>query len=166
MQNSLGVTIAGPPLEGALLPSFQLPAAGGDVVRLRAYRGKRRLLLFFLHGVCCAACGDLLSGALERYDVIAEAGGETLAILADTMGEAARLKASLALPFPVLADSDGAVFQRYALRPAEDAAVALTDRYGAPRVWQTAPPSHAPALPPLADLIAELNYLSITCNSG
>lgn len=154
------------PREGLLLPSFQLPAAGGGSVRLRAYRGRRRLLLVFLHGADCIACRGYLTSTLERYDALADAGGEALALLAGSSEEAARLKAALALPFPVLVDASGATFQRYDLRARIDAAVALTDRYGAPRIWQLAPPEHEPALPALNDLIAELDYLAITCGSG
>ena len=44
------------PASGHLLRPFALPATDRQVVRLRDYRQRRNLVLFFHHGLACAAC--------------------------------------------------------------------------------------------------------------
>ena len=152
------------PREGVLIPGFELPRSDGGTLRLRSFRGRRSLLVYFAHGAGCAACRAFLAGALEGYAAYAEEGAEVLAIVPDMAEAVAALQSELALPFPVLVDAEGTVCRRYGLTPAAEAAVAVTDRYGEPRRWQPAGPAHE--LPDHDDLIAELRYLGLTCSGG
>jgi peroxiredoxin len=147
-----------------LLPAFELPRAGGGLVRVRAYRGRRALALIFVHGPACAPCRDYLSEALDRYAAYAEETGEVIAVLPGNLDEADAARRELALPFPVVADGAGTVFHRFGLTPHRDAAVMVTDRYGEPRDWCVAGAGHA--LPDHEAIIAELRYLALTCSAG
>jgi peroxiredoxin len=157
-------TAANVPREGQLLPALTLPAAGGGEVRVRAYRGRRALCLIFVHGAACSACRDYLTGALHSYAAYAEEDGEVIAVLPDSPANAVALRADLALPFPVAVDAAGAACRRYGLRPGEDAAVMLTDRYGAPSRWQAVSGNHD--FPAHDRLVADLRYLAMTCSAG
>jgi peroxiredoxin len=159
------MTMTAPPRDGLLLPDFTLPRAGGGApLRPRAYRGKRSLALIFTHGPECPHCRTYLTGALDQYAAYAEESAEVIAVMAGdeiTAGEARR---ELGLPFPVLADADGAAFARYGLTAGRDAAVLVADRYGEPRLWSVAGPGHD--LPAHTALLAELRYLALTCAGG
>ena len=153
-----------PPRDGMLLPSFELPRAGGGVMRVRAYRGRRSLALIFVHGPGCAPCREYLTEALDRYAAYAEETGEVIAVVPGRPDDAEAIRRELALPFPVAVDATGAVFRRFGLTPSADAAVMVTDRYGEPRGWYVAGADHA--LPEHDALIAELRYLALTCSAG
>lgn len=152
------------PREGMLIPGFALPRGDGRTVRLRAYRGRRSLALVFTHGPACDACRTYLEGAMDRYDAYAEAGAEVLAMLPAEREAATEMRRRAALPFPVLVDVDGAVFARYGLEAGCEAAVMVADRYGEPRLWQLAGSEHD--LPEHDAVLAELNYLALTCGGG
>lgn len=156
-----------PPLEGAIIPSFELPRAGGGSVRVRAYRGRRSLALYFLHDAGCVACRSAVAAILPRYGDYAQADAEPLVIVPGPLAGAEALRAELALPFPVLADEEGTAGRRYGVQAAGEpagAALLLTDRYGAPAVWQPAGADHP--FPEQQLVLRELEYLAHTCGGG
>lgn len=124
-------TTATPPKRGEQIPAFTATTPDGRTLGTRDFYMRRNLALVFTHGPECAACRALLTelGRLEAA-VQAEA-GETLAVVpAD--GDALRELAA-ELPFPVVADPDGAIHRRYGLldeQGAPRAAIFITDRYG------------------------------------
>ncbi|MGD9894992.1 MAG: peroxiredoxin family protein, partial [Dehalococcoidia bacterium] len=127
-------TTVEPPREGVLLPGFQLPRSGGGSVRIRAFRGRRALVLIFVHDASCDGCRSYLSRALDAYAVYGDEDAEVIAVVPDRAEHVASLQHGLALPFPVAIDGDGAVAHRYGLVAGCDAAVMVTDRYGEPRI--------------------------------
>lgn len=149
------------PLDGNLVPAFELPRAGGGSVRLRAYRGRRSLALHFLHGADCAECRAWVETILPCYGDYALADAEPLVLAPGPLAGAEALRSELALPFPVLADIEGKVFRRYGVT---GAALLITDRFGSPAVWQPTGSGHA--LPGQAAILQELTYLSHTCSAG
>lgn len=149
------------PLDGNIVPAFELPRAGGGSVRLRAYRGRRSLALFFVHSANCAACRDRVEAILPCYGDYALADAEPLVLVPGPFAGAERLRAGLALPFPVLADEEGKVFRRYGV---SGAALLITDRFGAPALWQPTGAGHD--LPGQPAILQELTYLSHTCSAG
>ena len=151
-----------PPMEGNLIPGFELPRAGGGRVRLRGYRGRRSVALYFLHDGGCAPCRDIAAAIVPRYGDYALADAEPLLILPGADDEGAdALRRALALPFPVLVDEDGAVARRYG---APGAALLVADRFGAPVLWRPAGPGHD--LPDQDAVLRELAYLAHTCSAG
>lgn len=153
-----------PPREGLLLPGFQLPRSGGGTVRVRAYRGRRALLLVFVHDATCEGCRSYLCRALDAYAAYGDEDTEVIAVVPDSAERAASLQHALALPFPIAIDGEGPIARRYGLTAGRDAAVMLTDRYGEPRIWHVVGALHDF---PLHDaLIAEARYLALTCSGG
>lgn len=111
------------------LPSFRLPSTRGPVAPAD-YRGRRNLIVLFL-AAGCADCRDLLHSVAERYREYGELDAEVLAVLAGGLSQAGAIAADLRLPFPVLADADGAI--RAACLGEEDSyhlAVFVADRWG------------------------------------
>lgn len=154
---------AGPQLEGNLVPAFDLARAGGGAVRLRAYRGRRSVALFFLHAPDCAPCRDIAAAILPHYGDYAFADAEPLVIIPGSVSSAEQLRDALALPFPVLADPEAATARRYGVT-AGGVALLIADRFGAPALWCAANEGHA--LPGQEAVLRELAYLSHTCSGG
>jgi peroxiredoxin Q/BCP len=128
------------PAVGDLAPAFTLPAATGATIRRHDYRGRRHLVLAFLHDPGCDACVALLRGLAGRYDAFRAEDAEVLAILAVDASEVADLVSDL--PYPVLGDRDGAVRARYGAQDPDGmprATLFVADRYGE-IVWRAAEP--------------------------
>jgi peroxiredoxin len=157
-------TTAEPPREGLLLPGFQLPRSGGGTVRIRAFRGRRALVLVFVHAASCEGCRAYLSRALDAYAAYSDEDTEVIAVVPDCAENVASLQHDLALPFPLAVDGDGAVARRYGLVAGRAAAVMVTDRFGGPRIWHIAGPVHD--FPDHDALVAETRYLALTCSGG
>ncbi len=152
-----------PPLDGALLPAFDVPRAGGGRVQVRGYRGRRGLALYFLHDAKCAGCRALVTAVVPRYGDYALADAEPLVIVPAPAAEVEALRCDLALPFPVLIDEGSALSRRYGVRDGE-AALMVTDRFGVPVLWQRAGADHD--LPDQDAVLREVEYLSYTCSGG
>lgn len=157
-------TTINPPREGVLLPGFRLPRGGGGTVRVRDYRGRRALVLVFVHDSHCDGCRTFLGRALDAYAAYGDEDAEVIAVVPDRVERVASLQHDLALPFPIAVDAEGAVARRYGLAPGRDAAVMVTDRYGEPRIWHVAGVLHD--FPDHDALIAEARYLALTCSGG
>lgn len=156
-----GRTDTRPPLDGDLIPAFELPRAGGGQVRVRAYRGRRSLALYFLHDAACAGCRGIAAAIVPRYGDYALADAVPVLIVPGPPGTAEALRRDLALPFAVLVDEDGAVARRYG---AAGVALLVADRFGAPVLWQRTGAGHD--LPDQDTVMRELEYLAHTCGAG
>lgn len=154
--------IARPRLEGRLIPSVPLPRVGGGEWRARSYRGRRALTLYFLHPAC-ADCDAVAAAIVPRYGDYAEATAEPAVIVAGTLSQAEDLRGRLALPFPVLADTNGAAGERHGL-PLGAVGLLVSDRFGTPALWTFDPEGHD--LPDQESVLRELDYLSHTCSGG
>jgi peroxiredoxin len=151
-----------------MVPHFELVDArvpDGEAVAPRRYRGRRQLVLVFAHNPGCRQCQDLLSALAARHDDYAEEEAVVLAIVPLPVDEAAGLARDLALPFPVLADSDGSAHARFgALLPGGGygSDVYVTDRYGEVQARWLAGEGHEDL--PNPEQIAEyLRFASIQC---
>jgi peroxiredoxin len=156
------MTAVHPPVEGNLIPAFELPRAGGGGVRVRSYRGRRSLALYFLHGVECEPCRDMVAAIVPRYGDYALNSAEPLIIVPDSLEAAEAFRAELSVPFPVLVDADCSVRRRYRLDT--QAALLVCDRFGTPVLWQCAGPDHT--LPDQDAVLREVEYLAYTCSGG
>lgn|GEM_PF-913949 len=154
------------PREGQLLPNFELLDTLGKSFRLRDLRGRRSLALIFIHSTVCRACRIYLVRAMDTYHEYADEGAEVLAVVPGERQRAIEMDADIGIPFRVLSDPEGIAFARYGLIPGQQAAVAVADRFGVPRIWQVVELEGHPALPAHADLVAEVRYLGITCSGG
>jgi peroxiredoxin len=146
-----------------MLPLFELQEAGGKKISVWDYKGKRNLVLFFVHSGC-QKCRDMLGELAQAYREVLSQEAEVLAVLPASPGEAARLKQQLSLPFPLLADEKGEVFRRYGAADSNDkpsAAVVVADRFGEIYAFSLATAEHR--LMPVKEIIDFFAFISIQC---
>lgn len=122
---------------GQLIPDFHLSAVNRDGrVSSWDYKQHRNLVLIFFRSTECLKCKQLLREIAEHYGDYKEKEAEVLAISADELDRLRQLAQDLALPFPLLSDSDGKVTDLY-LKHREkvtekiDLAIIVADRWGA-----------------------------------
>jgi peroxiredoxin len=123
---------------GQLIPNFRLSAANRNgQVGPWDYKQHRNLVLIFFRSAECQKCKQLLQEIAEHYGEYLEKEAEVLAISTEEIGCLRQLAQDLALPFPLLSDSNGKVTDLY-LRHLEkvsektfDIAIFVADRWGA-----------------------------------
>ena len=123
---------------GQLIPNFRLSAANRDgQVGPWDYKQHRNLVLIFFRSPLCLKCKQLLREIAVHYGDYEEKEAEVLAISTEEIGCLRQLAQDLALPFPVLSDSDGKVTDLYLKHPEQiadktfDVAIFVADRWGA-----------------------------------
>jgi len=98
---------------GEAAPDFDLPSSKGQSIRLSDFKGKKRVVLYFYPradtpGCTKEACG--FRDALADYD---QAKVAVLGISPDPVGDVEKFGDKFHLNFPLLADADHAVAERY-----------------------------------------------------
>src|SRR5690242_21766074 len=101
------------PKTGSKAPSFQLPSSDGKTISLADFAGKKAVVLYFYPradtpGCTTEACG--FRDALADYD---KANVAVLGISPDPIDDVASFSTKFHLNFPLLADADHAVAQKY-----------------------------------------------------
>jgi thioredoxin-dependent peroxiredoxin len=101
------------PAVGEAAPEFTLPASGGRTISLSEFKGKKVVVLYFYPradtpGCTKEACG--FRDALADYD---KAKVAVLGISPDPVKAVEKFAMKFALNFPLLADADHAVCERY-----------------------------------------------------
>jgi peroxiredoxin len=132
MSSSTQATIA-VPTRGDRLPLFSGQTPEGAPLRLRDFYMRRNLALVFSDAPDYAATRDLLRGLAERRAAVQAEVGEVLAVISGAADSVRQFVAALALPFPVIVDSDNAIHARYGLLAPDGmprAAIFLADRFG------------------------------------
>jgi peroxiredoxin len=154
---------------GQIVPLFRLPAINrheqfgpGD------YKQHRNLVLIFFRSAECRRCRQLLREIAARYGEYEQMETEVLVIAADEVGRLSQLAQDLALPFPVLTDSDGKVTDLYlnqteqaAKAAALEAAVFVADRWGA--IFTRASAGEDQDMPAEAEIRAWLEFIELQC---
>lgn len=148
---------------GARVPAFSLPGPQGRTYRRSDFRGRRNLALVFVRDAGCGPCQAALREFAAQHREYVERHVQVLAVVPGPPEQAARLQERLGLPYPVLADPEGAAWRAYlgpAARQAE-AAVFCTDRYGV--LQEQAIRDDALALPSQRDFLAWFDYIEVQC---
>ena len=101
------------PAVGQVAPAFTLPASGGQTISLSDFKGKKTVVLYFYPradtpGCTKEACG--FRDALADYD---KANIAVLGISPDPVKAVDKFSGKFALNFPLLADEDHAVAEKY-----------------------------------------------------
>src|SRR5438874_7970288 len=100
-------------LVGSVAPEFTLPASTGEKISLSDFKGKKTVVLYFYPradtpGCTKEACG--FRDALADYD---KAKVAVLGISPDPEKDVMKFSGKFHLNFPLLADGDHAVAERY-----------------------------------------------------
>jgi len=153
---------------GQFVPNFRLSAANRDgQVGPWDYKQHRNLVLIFFRLAECQKCKQLLREIAEHYGDYEQEEAEVLAISTDELDRLRQLARDLALPFPVLCDSDGKVTDLYLKHPeqiagnAVDVAIVVADRWGA--VFSTKRIKIDHALPVEAEVREWLEFIELQC---
>jgi peroxiredoxin len=132
-----------------MVPDFVLESSEGKLVRLSDYRGRRDLLLVFPGQD--SGSSELLQALSAKKDELESEETVVLVLVPRDVAHAREVKAEQQIPFPVLADADGAVHERYG------ALLVLTDRYG--EIYSI----HRDKWPDADDLMASVRHINAEC---
>ena len=148
---------------GTRVPSFALAGPDGRTYRPGDFRGRRNLALVFIRDAACGPCQEVLREFAAEHREYVERHVQVLAVVPGGPDVAARLRERLGLPYPVLADPEGAAWRAYLGPSAEraEAAVFCTDRYGV--LEEQAVREDALALPAQGDFLAWFDYIEVRC---
>ena len=127
-------------------------------------------MLIFFRTVECLKCKQLLREISEHYGQYQEKEAEVLAISTDEKDRLRQLAQDLALPFPLLSDSDRKVTNLYLKhmelggdRAALEAAIFVADRWGA--IFSTRSIEKAQDLPAEAEIRDWLEFIDASPSS-
>ncbi|MCC7541053.1 MAG: peroxiredoxin [Deltaproteobacteria bacterium] len=100
------------PSEGSLAPDFELPADGGDSIRLSSLRGKH-VVLYFYPKDDTPGCTVEAKQFTELHTPLTKAGAVVLGVSRDTVTSHCRFRDKYKLAFALLADTDRKVHELY-----------------------------------------------------
>lgn len=145
-------------------PAFRLPSAQGVLAAPSDYYGRKNLVLLFLPDLDCPECRATLKNFAAHRQEYEEQDAQVLVICTGPDAEAVQGQREN-IPFPLLADPDGAVRQAYAaLLPApigEEPLVFVLDRYRGPQVALIGRDLDAPSLH--QEILKWLTFFEIQC---
>jgi len=98
--------------EGAEAPDFTLESDSGDTVSLSQLRGKP-VVLYFYPRDDTPGCTTEACEFRDAWDKVKGAGAVVLGVSPDTAASHKKFKSKFKLPFPLLADPDHTVAERY-----------------------------------------------------
>jgi len=97
---------------GTTAPPFELQSDAGDTVRLADLRGKT-VVLYFYPKDDTSGCTTQACEFRDYWRDVQKAGAVVLGVSPDGVASHAKFKKKYQLPFPLLADPDHAVAERY-----------------------------------------------------
>lgn len=100
------------PAVGDAAPDFSSPAADGETVSLRDYRG-RWVLLYFYPKDDTPGCTKQACNLRDYFEVLQDEGVVVLGVSGDDAASHERFAAKYDLPFPLLADPDNKLLEAY-----------------------------------------------------
>jgi peroxiredoxin len=155
-----------PQLEpGQIIPAFSLPGADGMPHSPWDYKQRENLVLLFTRSTTTSETRGVLRTFGQHYTDFREEDCAILAITADTVIVNLQTQEALHLPFALLADPKGEVISRYTawndIAHTPIPSIVLTDRFG--MLYQQWVAEDEAALPPIAELLAALQYLNRLC---
>ncbi len=98
--------------EGKQAPDFELASDSGERIRLSDLRG-RTVVLYFYPRDDTPGCTTQACGLRDVYGEIQERGATVLGVSPDTEASHVKFRDKYGLPFPLLADPDHEVAERY-----------------------------------------------------
>ncbi|MBL8849510.1 MAG: thioredoxin-dependent thiol peroxidase [Planctomycetaceae bacterium] len=101
------------PQIGDSAPEFSLPAVPGGKLSLKQFRGKQNVVLYFYPRDNTPGCTQEACDFRDQSTALTRAGAAVLGISPDTTASHEKFAAKFGLPFPLLADADHAVAEKY-----------------------------------------------------
>jgi peroxiredoxin Q/BCP len=107
-----GIHAMTPLSEGAEAPDFTLESDSGETVSLAQLRGKP-VVLYFYPRDDTPGCTTEACEFRDAWDEVKKTGAVVLGVSPDTAASHQKFKSKFKLPFPLLADPDHKVAERY-----------------------------------------------------
>jgi peroxiredoxin Q/BCP len=99
--------------EGSSAPAFKLHAADGSTVELSGYKGKKNVIVYFYPKDDTPGCTQEACGFRDDISKIMAKDAVVLGISTDNLASHDAFGRKFNLNFPLLSDTDGAVFKAY-----------------------------------------------------
>ena len=100
---------------GEPAPLFALPSLQGPIVELAAFRGHRRVLLWFSRGFTCPFCLDYMQGIVAGYPDLTAVDTEVVQVAPNLLESARSFLGPRATPYPFVCDADKRLYAVYGL---------------------------------------------------
>ena len=107
---------AAEPQIGSRAPAFEAKDQDGRTVRLADFLGKSAVVLYFYPKDDTPGCTREACSLRDGYRAIQQAGAVVLGVSADGVDSHAAFARKFNLPFPLLADPDGALIKAYGVK--------------------------------------------------
>ncbi len=101
------------PTVGRPAPDFQLPASTDENISLRDFAGKNPVVLYFYPKADTPGCTTQACGFRDAHRKYQKAGAIVLGVSPDPIAKVKKFADKFKLNFPLLADEDHAVCERY-----------------------------------------------------
>jgi thioredoxin-dependent peroxiredoxin len=101
---------------GMVAPGFEARDQNGRTVRLADYLGKSNVVLYFYPKDDTPGCTREACSLRDGYQAILKTGAVVLGVSADDVDSHAAFARKFDLPFPILADPDGALIKAYGVK--------------------------------------------------
>src|SRR3712207_819452 len=101
------------PAIGRKAPSFKLPASTGEMLDLKSLTADGPLVLYFYPHADTPGCTRQACGFRDAAARYADAGVRVAGVSPDPIAAVEKFARKYKLPFPLLADADHAVAERY-----------------------------------------------------
>jgi peroxiredoxin len=102
-------------LVGQAAPDFTLQSNSDRAIQLSSFRDNQNVLLFFMRTFTCAHCTYYARQLVNHYAEIKAQNTEVLVLGIGESREAQALARRLNIPFPVLNDPDGTIYEQFGL---------------------------------------------------
>ena len=158
LRNKAARLVISGPASGQHLHAFTLPDATGQPVQLWQYLQRSNVMLFFHHGINCAACEAFLQALVAHLDAYRQEETAVVAIGPDELAENRQLATSLGHPFPFLSDPAGHVFAQQGLPPPS---LIIADRWG--EIWAAWLGGTNHQFPSEQDILRWLSFIEAQC---
>lgn len=124
-------------------PDLELVDSTGAAVRLRDYRGRSHVLLYFMRAATCPICARHVRDLAEHAGEYTALGAQILVVVPEGPPAARAWAARQRLPFPVVTGADGSPHEAVGLVRAvfgtmQRSGTVLVDRAGLIRYTKTA----------------------------
>jgi peroxiredoxin len=158
LRNEAARLVISGPASGQRLHAFTLPDSTGQPIQLWQYLQRSNVLLFFHHGVNCAACEACLQELAAQLDAYRQEETAVVAIGPDEPAENRHLAARLGHPFPFLSDPAGRVIAQQELATPS---LIIADRWG--EIWAAWLGGTNHQIPSEQDILQWLSFIEAQC---
>lgn len=98
-------------------PDFTLPDQWGEMVSLSGFRGRVNVVLYFYLRDVTPGCSIEAAAFRNTYRIFRDLSTEVLGVSSDPVESHRGFAAARNIPFKLLSDANGAVRQRYGVKP-------------------------------------------------